>query len=270
MNLTKARVVLRPRTLAELSDLGWRFAGSPTVRRVFRRLSWWLLVPAWSLVVALRFGLDQPWDVVWSVAGVLAFGLEGAFSIAASRLMFEDDVSVGSVIGEFARRLPAYFVSLIFVGFIVALGAAFFWLVVPAIWALGTIVHVNEASLLERAGPIGAIGRSGRLVKGDLMRAFGLQLMLLLHIAAFVLVFEFVGNRGLVEFVLQLGAPTGRLEWGGSAFALGGLLAATPFVAAVRFLAYLDRRTRIDAWDVQVACMAVAVEHEREQEEEAA
>lgn len=270
MNLTNARVTLRPRTLAELSDLGWRFGTTQIVRKVFRRLAWWLLVPAWSLVMALRFGLEQPWEIVWTVAGVLAFGLEGAFSIAASRLMFEDDVTVGSVIGDFVRRLPSYVVSLVVVAVIVAIGASLFWLVLPAMWALATIVHVNEASLLERAGPFAAIGRSGRLVKGDWMRALGLQLMLLLHIAAFVLVFEFVGNRGLLEFVLQLGAPTGRLEWGGSAFALAGLLAATPFVASVRFLAYLDRRTRVDAWDIQVACMAIAVDHERTREEQAA
>jgi hypothetical protein len=259
MDLKACRVVLRPRSTAELFDLGLRFAYGHAAP-VYRRLAWWLLVPAWSGLVVLRFGVGVPWEYVWPVAWAVTVLLEGVFTIAASKLMFAGTVRVGEVLREYLRRLPSYLVALVLSWILLAIGWALFWLVVPVFWAAARVAHVHEASLLERAGPFEALSRAGRLVARDMMATAWLQVLLVAHAIAFVLVFEAIGNEGIVDFVLQLGAPLGKLEWGGSAFALLGLLAAVPYTATVRFLAYIDRRTRADGWDVQVECMAIANE----------
>jgi hypothetical protein len=269
MDLKACRVVLRPRSTAELFDLGLRFAYGHAAP-VYRRLAWWLLVPAWSGLVMLRFGLGLDWEWVWAAALGTTMLLEGAFTIAASKLMFAATLRTGDVLRDYVRRLPSYLVTLVLSWMVLALGWALFFLVVPVFWAAARVAHVHEASLLERAGPFEALTRAGRLVSRDMMATAWLQTLMLLHMAGFVLVFEAIGNMGIVDFVLQLGAPLGKLEWGGSAFALLGLLAAVPYTATVRFLAYIDRRTRSDGWDVQVECMAIANEAAQRNEEAAA
>jgi hypothetical protein len=259
VDLKACNVILRPRSTWELFDLGLRFS-TGHAWPVYRRLAWWVLVPAWSLVMVLRFGLEVEWAWVWAVAFGMTLLTGGIFTLAASQLMFAETVRVRTVLGEFARRFPSYLTTLVLSWIVVAIGGLFAWLVFPVLWAASRVAHVHEASLLEQAGPMAALSRAARLVSKDLAATIWLQTLLWVHWVAFVLVFEAIGNRGIVDFVLQLGAPLGRLEWGGSAFALAGLFAAVPYVATVRFLAYLDRRTRSDGWDVQVECMAIAAE----------
>ena len=63
----------------------------------------------------------------------------------------------------------------------------------------------------------------------------------------------------MVGFVLQLGHPTGELfEHGGSGFAVLGALLAVPLAAAMRFLGYIDLRTRKEGWDIQLRFVALA------------
>jgi hypothetical protein len=269
MDLKACRVVLRPRSTAELFDLGLRFAFGHAAP-LYRRLAWWLLVPVWSGLIVLRFGLQLPWEWVWAAAIGSTLLLEGAFTVAASKLMFAARIGVGEVLRDYAKRLPSYLMTLVLSWIVLALGWAFFWLVVPVFWAAARVAHVHEASLLERAGPFEALSRAKRLVAQDMFATVWMQVLLVLHVVAFVLVFEAIGNDGIVDFVLQLGAPLEKLEWGGSAFALLGLLAAVPYTATVRFLAYIDRRTRSDGWDVQVECMAIANEEAQRNEEVAA
>lgn len=265
MDLKTCRVVLRPRSTAELFDLGLRFTYGHAAP-LYRRLAWWLLVPAWSGLVVLRFGMGLDWVWVWAAALGVTFPLQGVFTIAASKLMFATQVRVGEVLRDYVRRLPSYLVAIVLSWIVLAFGWALFWLVVPLFWAAARVAHVHEASLLEHAGPFGALARAKRIVALDMMATVWMQVQLLLHTVAFVLVFEAIGNTGIVEFVLQLGAPLGKLEWGGSAFALLGLLASIPYTATVRFLAYIDRRTRADGWDVQVECMAIAAQEAQHRE----
>ena len=65
--------------------------------------------------------------------------------------------------------------------------------------------------------------------------------------------------NAVVGFVLQLGHPTGELfSDGGSGFAVLGALLAVPLAAAVRFLGYVDLRTRKEGWDIQLRFVALA------------
>jgi hypothetical protein len=258
VNLDAARIVLRPRSISELFDLGLRVMSGPAAK-LFSKLGALTLVPALGLCVAARYALAWPWVWVWMLALALVTPLQGLFTIAISRLMFADEVTVGEVLRQYLRRLPAYLGALLVTRVLIALMSTAFFLIVPPFWMWGRSAYVHEACLLEQAGPIDAVRRAGRMVSGQVTGTIGLLLLTSLATLAFVLIGESLLNDGLLKFVLQLGRPLGALfEAGGSVPALIGLMFAVPYWATVRFLAYIDTRTRRDGWDVQLRFMAIA------------
>ncbi|PRP91707.1 hypothetical protein ENSA5_52870 [Enhygromyxa salina] len=257
MKLDEARVVLRPRNLSEIFDLALRFATDPAAK-LYAKLGALTLLPAWGLTLAARWGLGWDWGLVWLLALALVTPIQGVFTVAVGRMMFAEEVSVAEVLGQYLRRLPAYigalFVTRVMIG-VMSLG---FFLVIPPLWMWGRCTYIHEACLLEQAGPVEAVSRASRMINRNVMSAVALLLMLTLAAAAFVFVAESLLNDGLLEFVLQVGRPFGSLfDEGGSAAALLGLFLAVPYWATVRFLAYVDLRTRRDGWDVQLRFMAI-------------
>ena len=70
-------------------------------------------------------------------------------------------------------------------------------------------------------------------------------------------------GSSIVNTVLQLGEPFGQLlQKGGTPYALAGFFLTVPVIAAARFLAYTDLRTRKEGWDIQLRFMAIAAEAE--------
>jgi hypothetical protein len=133
--------------------------------------------------------------------------------------------------------------------------------VAPMLWI--TFAFVHEAVLLEQApSAIEAMRRSSRFSQHHRGHTAELLACLVATMAVSIVACESLG-QGVVEFGLQLGTPLGDLtEEGGSLFAIAGLLASVPLTATIRFLAYIDARTRRDAWDVQVRFMAIRAEAE--------
>lgn len=256
MNLADARVVLRPRTQAEILDLAalWCFAAD---RWLYARLAALVLLPSLAACVAARWLGEWSWVQVWSLAAALGTVSQGVFTVATSRALFQSDVGAWDVLGRFVRRLPSYLGALVVTRAILAAGAVTVVLL-PSAWARVAMVH--EASLLEGASPITASERAWQLA-----RHRGTELVLLLGGLALALgggivALELLGH-GLVELVLQLGRPFGELwEDGGSLYALVGFHCVIPYLAVARFLGYVDHRTRGDGWDIQLRFMALAAE----------
>jgi hypothetical protein len=192
---------------------------------------------------------------VWAVAVTVGSLVQGAFTVSMGRLLFSEELSTAQALRLFAKRLWPYARTLL---------VSRVLLVVSLFIAWPRFVFVHEASLLEGAAPAAALRRSSGFVRGRTGSAFGLLFTLLLTQAAFVITAELLGH-GVVSEVLQLGKPFGAiLDDGGSAYALSGFLLSIPYVAAARFLAYIDGRTRTDGWDIQVRFMAIAAgRHER-------
>ncbi len=264
MNLDAARIVLRPRSLTEIFDLGLRFMTAPAAK-IYAKLGLLTLIPAWALCVAARYALGWDWELVWLLALGLATPLQGVFTVAIGRMMFAEEVRVGEVLGQYLRRLIPYFATLIATRVLIALFSLFFFLVVPPFWMWGRCAYVHEACLLEQAGPVDAINRAGRMIARNVASVVGVLLLLSLSAAGFVVVLELLVNDGLFDFVLQIGRPFGALfDTGGSVPALLGLFLAVPYWATVRFLAYIDLRTRRDGWDIQLRFMAIQARAEAE------
>lgn len=268
MNLDGARVVLRPRSLSEIFDLALRFASAPAAT-LYAKLAALTLLPAWCLCVAAHYGLGWSWPVVGLLAIAFATPLQGVFTVAISRMMFAERVTVREVLGHYLRRLPAYLGALLITRLLIALLSLAAFLVVPPLWMWSRCAYVHEACLLEQTGSLDAGRRAERMIAGNVTGTVGLLLMLTLATAGFVFVSESLINAGLFEFVLQVGRPFGSLiDEGGSAAAVLGLLLAVPYWTTVRFLSYIDLRTRRDGWDVQLRFMAIVAQAQADHDEQ--
>lgn len=255
MNLQAARVALRPRALVDVLDLAVPFC----VRswRGLAGLGAVVLLPATAGCLYLAWGEGMAWPQVWLLAVLAADCLAGVFTMAAGELMFREprEVRPGPTLWSFLRRAGAYLVGYLAsrVVFLVALGS-----VVGLLLVVPRFLFVREAVLLERSGPLAALGRSVRLARRHVGSCMALAMALALIPALFVIGVELLG-QAVLRFTLQMGTPLGDLfETGGSAFAVLGLYLSVPVTAAARFLKYIDLRTRKEGWDLQLRFMALA------------
>lgn len=274
MNLLDSRVVLRLRTVPDILDLAFRVCFAPGNGRVFARLSAAMLLPCLAFCILLRYLWSWEWLDIWLVAAILAALTQGAFTIAAGRLMFQETIPTREVVGRFFRRLPAYGMSLLLARVLVW-GSVLMMFSRPLIPLAITILllyfflwprslFVHEICLLEGAGPIQVFSRGRRFVLRHYGAALGMLCAGLGAQAAFVLIFEMIFREGVMDFVLQLGEPLGNLfKEGGSVFALAGFFAAVPYVSVARFLTYIDLRTRKEGWDIQLKFTAIAANEEQ-------
>lgn len=260
MKLDRAAIVLRPRTVAEVVDLAFRLTFSLALP-LYAKLSAIVLLPIFAGLLALRHAAEWTWYGVWIVAIAAANLAQGIFTVAAGRLIFSENLGVRDVLSAFVRRLPSYFMALVASRVVLAV-AALPVLALPFAWV--ALVFVHEASLLEGAGAVQACQRAARFVSGRGAQAFGLLVLLLAGQFGAILIGELLG-QSLLDDVLQLGRPLGS-AWrdGGSPFAIAGLLASVPFVATARFLQYIDTRTRVDGWDIQVRFLALSAKDTEE------
>ncbi|MCA9651233.1 MAG: hypothetical protein H6712_04860 [Myxococcales bacterium] len=252
MNLSAARIVLRPRTPGETLDLAlrWQLAVGG---RCYAHLALVLLLPAALGCYALQREADWSWGQVWALAVALAIVLQGPFTVAASRLMFETEVGAGSVLLDVLRRLPTYLAALVGGAVYVAASGI---VVLPLPWTLSQVAFLPEAVLLERHGISDALARARRFAFGHYDVLFRVLLAQGVAFVGGAVLADQLGGA-LLDFGLQLGRPFGALFEGGSLSALLGLFAAVPFVASARFLQYIDGRTRRDGWDIQLAFLAL-------------
>jgi hypothetical protein len=256
VNLTRAAIVLRPRSVAEVLDLSFLVAGSRALG-VYLRLSLVVLLPCFAVCMALRYALDFSWWSVWLVALLLGSIAQGPFTIAVGQLLFAEEISVRALLRTFRRRFGSYFGALLISrGYLAIAGLTI--LLLPFAWT--RVLFVHEASLLEMATSNVAVKRSTRFVAGHGAQAFLMLMVLLVAHVGSVFLAQVLGD-GIVDSVLQLGQPFGVVwQHGGSAYSVLGFFLALPYVATARFLLYIDRRTRSDGWDIQVRFMAIAAD----------
>lgn len=254
MNVWEARVVVRERKLAEIIDLSLRFClvlgGS-----LYVKLCLWLLLPSYALcwwVLHSGVASAQIWGCV--LALVLSPLLQLPFTVAAGRLMFSAEVGLAEVLRASARLLFRIVVVRL-LSLLVLLGGSLIVILVPLAIARG--LYLGEVVVLEGAGPILAYKRAGRLTARRVVQSLIVWLALLLTSLAFIAVAQVLARTLGAE-----GLPIEGLSdaWGalnGEA-AIAGLFLSLPLVASMRFLAYIDNRTRREGWDVQVRFLELA------------
>ncbi|MEM1033283.1 MAG: hypothetical protein AAGN82_23300 [Myxococcota bacterium] len=291
MNIEDARITLRPRTAAEVFDLAL-LVTTQGMAGVCARLGLLVLAPMAAVGLFLRYGAEATWMTVMLATWLYASWAQGLFTIAAGRwLLSTERPTVRSVLraarGQGWRWLGTWLRSRL----------RYTPIILWAIWAAGTeppfigaradveivgplifvglfaamlvlpahhhTLFLNEAATLERASASTAVRRSRDFARALSSRSWSATLMLVAAWAALLGLTEGV-MRFAVESVLQTGfvAPS-PFEAGGSPYLAIGMLVATPVLAVTRFLFYIDGRTRVDGWDVQVQFMARAAVYER-------
>jgi len=252
MNLLAARVVLRPRSLADVLDLTIPFCLSNW--RVIWRLFVTALLPIFALCLYVRLSRHWTWQQTWLLAVLLADAVEGLFTVAYGDLLFQPSAAVRTraVWGRFLRRLGFTIGSLIVTRAILGI-LSVTMIGIPVALFLGVpFMFVREVGLLEGAQVFASIGRAYRFVQRQVLSCAGLLLAAVLAPALMACAAELLGDA-IVEKMLQLGSPFGDFfKEGVSAYALFGFFLSVPVVAAARFLKYIDVRTRKEGWDIQL------------------
>jgi hypothetical protein len=250
MNVHDARVVLRPRSLPDVIDLTLRVCHSAHAR-AYALWGALTLLPAYLFCLWLQVKWHTNWFQVWLLAIALVGLIQGVFTIGAGRLLFAEKVSTGQVLRRWLSRLWAYVVTLTGLRALPAIS-----MVASPVVLMFPFIH--EAVLLEDAGVGKAVTRSQRLTRQSGALAFELGVLILLIQALAVAGAEILGHT-LTSFVFQINTPIPSLwEDGGSPFALAGLFLAAPYVATLRFLTYIDLRTRKEGWDLQLQLTALS------------
>lgn len=259
----EARIVLHPRSLDETFDLALAYARSHA--RDLWRVALVSVLAVFVPCLALGFGLGLDDGAVFALGVLLTTLFERTTTIFVGRHVFGNTTSTRSAWAAFARRFGGLgFVALAvtlpglmlvwsegdnegLLGFGVMLGV--FW---PFLVASG--MHLSEVSLLEQL-PLGkSLKRARALGAYRYGRAMGLLLVGLGVRALFVYGAYAVGVF-LFSFLLQVRGFADNFDFW---LALLGYALSGPYVALVRFLDYIDARTRREGWDIQVRFNAIA------------
>jgi hypothetical protein len=249
VNLLAARVLLRQRSLADTLDLALPFCLSN--KRPLGLLSLVMLGPVAALLAFLRVAKHWSWFSVWLICLAAAVLIQGVFTVALGELLFKPPAETRTrpFVTRFIRRLPALLFAIV---------ARELMLIFTLLILAPGSIFLPEAMLLEGATFRRALTRSRALARNRIGSCIGIWLATALLPAFGAVAMDVVCNA-LVGFVLQLGHPVGELfEHGGSGFAVLGALLAVPLAAAVRFLGYVDLRTRKEGWDIQLRFVALA------------
>jgi len=255
VNPNLCRIVLRPRGPLEVFDLGLRMVG--TSGRPVLALAAATVLPVWAPLSFLAWWRPELGWLVVSVALLLGVPLQLPFTLLGGQLLFRDQVSVREVLGAWrgllAPSLAAWVLYTLALGVGLALcGWGVLFTVVPAL-------YLAETTMLERVSVERALRRSSRLASAHPGAAGAGALGWVGLVAWFALVGE-LGMQALLGTVLQLGAPFGTaLDGAVTPGLLLGVLAAQPAVAIYRLLLYVDVRTRVEGWDLQVRLRAAGL-----------
>jgi hypothetical protein len=254
MNPNLCRIVLRPRNPFEVFDLSLRLVRERY--RPFLRLGACLVLPLWVFFSALAWWLDGVW---WVALLPLVVGplVQAPFTMLTGRLLFSDEVSTWQVLGDTAKQGGALCVAWLVEVAALVIGALSCGLGVLPLQ--GAVLYVTEAALLERVGAQRGVRRTLRLAfaHGGIAAAGAVARWWFL--VWFAVTAEAVG-QGLVSGVLQLGTPFGDVLLGEvTPFLILGILLSHPVYAIYRLLLYVDVRTRVEGWDLQVGLRAAGL-----------
>ncbi len=253
MNIGQTSIVLRHRRTMEVFDLSLRF-----VRAVgslgLARTCLYVLVPGYVGCLALHSFAGVRWPWIWLLAAAYLQLAELPVLAVVGRQLFDPEVRVADCLKDAFRRLPAFAASRFFVDVLGTISA-----IVPfaPLFVLGAYCFAPEAQVLERAGPLEALGRSKRFLR--YRSGTGLEVLLVRWgvLIGAVLLFEMAGRELLGEGLDLTIEQDSLFQNGGSWYSLLGAFVVSPQLVVFRFLAYINERTRQDGWDVQVAFLGV-------------
>jgi hypothetical protein len=250
MDVLRARVALRERSLPEVLDLVVRFVFSR--KAAFAKVAAFVLLPGYALTLA--FAEVAGWAWGWVAAVALGSLAQAPFTALASRHVFADVVRTRDVLRASLKVLP----TLVGVRILqaLAMGPSMLLLLLPVLWVGTIMLFVVEVVVLEHSSAGAAFGRASRL--SGTRFADGMLAFLVLSLIPFVITLvSDVAGRALLQDFLQIQPPPPVWTTGGGWLSLLGFWVSIPFTATARFFVYLDFRTRSEGWDIQTRFAAL-------------
>jgi hypothetical protein len=257
VNLGQTRLAVRERSTSEVVDLACR-ASFALGGGLYLRLGMFTVLPASALCVAAHFQGVTGWRL-WLLAWACFTFIQGPFTIAASRLMFSSSVSVRSVLAQFLGSVLRFTFAKL-AGAALLVGGGMLVVVLPLV--LARALYLGEVTLVEGTGVSASYRRCIRLSAkrtGSALASWSATA----GIAVGFVVSAHVLIGAVGQDLLGFGAVSELWAEGPTPLSCLGLLCAAPLVATARFLAYIDNRTRHEAWDVQVDFMRLAADLKR-------
>jgi hypothetical protein len=247
--LQLCRIALRPRGPLESLDLALRAAREWW--RPLAKLSAIVLVPCWIACTALLLATgNNPWALLAPIA--LSPLVQAPFTVLGGRLLFAETVQIREVFAELWTRRGPWGGALV----IQAVGVLLCAPLLPIVTI--PLVFVSECALLERVPFRRAFRRSSRLTGGYAGGAVVgvIGRWVLLAWAAVVAEASVLA----VSQILQVASPLpGALDGRGTPWMVAGILLSHPAWALWRLLLYVDVRTRVEGWDLQVGLRAAGL-----------
>jgi hypothetical protein len=264
MNLDDLNIAVRERTLGELFDLA-----AQVIRRHVRALAVLALIGAlpWMVVdlIVMAMMPKNSWHgLAWLVALMVAQAPLATAPITAylGEAMFSDGPKVRQALATFRSRFGTLLILAILRGSIAAIPVMLFSNVgdgMPGLFLLFVLmfypIHVLEVLLLERQ-PLRATLRRSNL----LMSAWRAEAVTHLLVAAIAIV------GGVLMSTVAVTEIANLLFWGSVSYdewwewyhpASSVLPTLLPwpifaYLAVVRFLSYIDLRTRREGWEIEL------------------
>jgi hypothetical protein len=173
-------------------------------------------------------------------------------TVALGDLMFGVRPRPGKIVKTLGVTVPSLFLTQFLIrgmSYLIVIG----YILVPTRYAF-----LNEALLLERVGPFRALGRSRAICRGFEGELFVRWLGQIALGAAFAWCFQ----RGAETLGSVLAG--GELTWDQGAHLdfsdlvlQAGVWIAIAFFTVVRFLSYIDRRIRLEGWEIELRLRSV-------------
>jgi hypothetical protein len=247
MRLEGLNIALRRRSPWEATDLGFALTRQHFAR--IQRAFWLFGLPLFALLNALTFAIDQVW-----LAGVLLWWLKPWFDQLVlhvlSRAVFAD-------VPDTRRTLRQQF----------NLGAVWPWL----LWRRIDLARGLSLPVAVLEGLRGPERRErARLLGRDSNSAVAIGLCLvLLHIelaiwcSVFLLAlmfvpYDFLGESAQILFETLLEDPPRWAQVLLNFVSLFAMAVIEPFFVGAGFALYLNRRTQLEAWDIELAFRRIA------------
>lgn len=255
--LATSRVALRDRPFVDVLDLSFRF-----MRDAFGPLAKLALcVLPLPILATIGLGLGAGWGWAWSFAAMASPLVAAPFTVLVGQFVFEQDPSVRSALSRGVRAIPKLLLVYFILG--ITMGGGLLFFVLPAFWIATVALFVTEAVVLERASIVSAFDRSMKLASrapGDttLGRIVTLTLLLVAPMLA-----DQIGHIALGS-LFQVSGPQPLWDAGGNWLATLGFWLIVPYATVLRFLLYINVRTRTEGWDIQTAFATLALESKGE------
>jgi hypothetical protein len=251
-------VVIRERSYLDLLDL----ALVVVRRRPLVLAAWlalgaapWVALDVWLLGLMEGSDSDFPRFIPWIyLLGMHAPWATAPLTIVIGGLMFGNRPTIGRV----ARTFIGGFAPMVLFQGLMRGALVVLWFLVPLL--VGKFRFLNEVIFLER-GDWGSIGgRAWALTRDKGAPMFGRWLFQMGATGLFMLAFAYAGSN-LEELLVgqrtpgmdmtSVGRTLGELSLTGWAMQVGAWL-AIGFFALVRFLEYIDQRTRLEGWEIEL------------------